>query len=183
MEKRSRLVPTAVVLASVSWPLPACERERRPFRDLPAAAAPSHAASRPGLSAGPPAPPADATSPFQRNAWAQSEGKRLFTSYNCVGCHANGGGGIGPALMDDEWRYGFGPGDIRDAIVNGLPNGMPSFRNKIPDYQVWQLVAYVQSMSGQNPIDAAPGRSDHLFTGRPPELITPFRQPVVTGHK
>jgi cytochrome c oxidase cbb3-type subunit 3 len=183
VQKPAGLVLMAVVLAGVSCSLPACERETRPFRDLPAAAAPQQGRTRTDLSAGAPPPPVATTSPYQKNAWGQSEGKRLFTSYNCVGCHANGGGGIGPALMDDEWRYGFQPGDIYDAIVQGLPNGMPSFRNKIPDHQVWQLVAYVQSMSGQNPIDASPGRSDHLYTGRPPELITPFRQPTVTGHK
>jgi len=59
---------------------------------------------------------------------------------------------------------------------------MPSFRNKIPDYQVWQLVAYVQSMSGQTPIDASPGRSDRM---RPhlPEIITPYQGRRQTGHK
>ena len=37
------------------------------------------------------------------------QGKRLFSWYNCIGCHANGGGGIGPPLMDDEWIYGSRP--------------------------------------------------------------------------
>jgi len=45
--------------------------------------------------------------------------------------------------MDDEWIYGFEPVNIFATIVEGRPNGMPSFRNRIPDYQVWQLVAYV----------------------------------------
>ena len=30
------------------------------------------------------------------------EGKRLFAAYNCNGCHAQGGGGIGPPLMDSK---------------------------------------------------------------------------------
>src|SRR5690606_32575144 len=42
----------------------------------------------------------------QGNAFALSEGKRLFDSFNCSGCHARGGGGIGPALMDARWIYG-----------------------------------------------------------------------------
>ena len=33
-------------------------------------------------------------------------------------------------------------------IVEGRPNGMPSFRGKIPDQQIWQLAAYVRAMSG-----------------------------------
>ena len=32
-------------------------------------------------------------SPYQENAWGMAEGKRLFSFFNCVGCHANGGGG------------------------------------------------------------------------------------------
>ena len=159
----------------------ACERESRPFRDLPTASSRSQAETQTTLFAGP-AQPSTGTSPYQENAWGQGEGKRLYTVYNCVGCHAHGGGGIGPALMDDEWRYGFEPSDLYAAIVEGRPNGMPSFRGKIPDSQVWQLVAYVQSMSGQTPIDASPGRSDHLFP-RPPEIITPYQGRVQTGHK
>jgi cytochrome c oxidase cbb3-type subunit 3 len=111
-----------------------------------------------------------------------AEGRTFYNLYNCAGCHAAGGGAIGPALMDDEWIYGFEPADIFASIVEGRANGMPSFRNKVPDYQVWQLVAYVQSMSGQTPIDASPGRSDHMQT-HTPEMITPYQGRVQTGHK
>ena len=45
---------------------------------------------------------------------------------------------------------------------------MPSFGGRIPDDQVWQLVAYVRSMSGQLRKDVAPSRSDAL-SGAPPE--------------
>ena len=174
-----------VSLSACAWSvavLAACERESRPFRDLPAAAARTQTETQTPLHAGPAVPPTGTMSPYQENAWGTSEGKRLFTAYNCVGCHANGGGAIGPPLMDDEWIYGFQPANIYFAIVEGRPDGMPSFRNKIPDYQVWQLVAYVQSMSGQNPIDAAPGRSDHM-RAHPPELITPYQGRRQTGHK
>lgn len=159
-----------------------CERESRPFRDLPVTAARSQSEVQTQLHAGAPPPQPGTLSPYQENAWGQAEGKRLFVAYNCAGCHAHGGGAIGPALMDEEWRYGFDSANIFYSIVEGRPNGMPSFRNKIPDYQVWQLVAYVQSMSGQTPIDASPGRSDHMMT-RTPEVITPYRGRVQTGHK
>ena len=59
---------------------------------------------------------------------------------------------------------------------------MPSFRNKIPDYQVWQLVAYVQAMGGQTPIDTSPGRSDHLKS-HTAETIQPYAGRRQTGHK
>ena len=90
------------------------------------------------------------------------EGKRLYNAYNCVGCHAQGGGAIGPALMDSIWIYGSQPQQIYSDIVQGRPNGMPSFGGKLPDYQVWELVAYVRSMSGQLPSDVAPSRSDQM---------------------
>jgi cytochrome c oxidase cbb3-type subunit 3 len=173
-----RVALPIVLLASLA----ACERESRPFRDLPVAAARSQAETQTELHAGAPAPPAGTLSPYQENGWGISEGKRLFTAYNCAGCHANGGGGIGPPLMDDEWIYGYTPANVYSAIVEGRPNGMPSFRNKIPDAQVWQLVAYVQSMSGQTPIDAASGRSDHM-QAHAPEMNTPYAGRRRTGHK
>jgi cytochrome c oxidase cbb3-type subunit III len=101
-------------------------------------------------------------SPYESSAYAVSEGKRLYNAYNCVGCHAQGGGAIGPALMDSVWIYGSQPQQIYSDIVQGRPNGMPSFGGKIPDYQVWELVAYVRSMSGQLPSDVAPSRSDQM---------------------
>jgi cytochrome c oxidase cbb3-type subunit III len=45
---------------------------------------------------------------------------------------------------------------------------MPSFGGHIPEDQVWQIVAYVRSMSGQLRKDVAPSRSDSLYAG-PPE--------------
>ncbi len=160
----------------------ACERETRPFRDLPVAAARAQTESQTPLYAGQPLPPMGTESPFGRNAWGIGEGKRLFTAYNCAGCHANGGGGIGPALMDDEWIYGAQPFNIYSTILEGRPNGMPSFRNRIPDQQVWQLVAYVESMSGHAPLDALPGRTDHM-QARPGENRTPAQSRVQTGRK
>ncbi|HEX9109244.1 MAG TPA: c-type cytochrome, partial [Longimicrobiales bacterium] len=100
--------------------------------------------------------------PYDENAYTISEGKRLFSWYNCVGCHAHGGGSIGPALMDSTWIYGAQPGQIYATIVQGRPNGMPAWGGRIPEYQVWELVAYVRSLSGLVPKTAAPGRSDGL---------------------
>lgn len=154
-----------------------CERESRPIDRLSGATAQPPVLT--DLHAGP-SPPGAELSPFQQNAWGMAEGKRLFTFYNCSGCHANGGGGMGPALMDDKWIYGSRPANIFESIVEGRPNGMPSWRNKIPDAQVWQLVAYVQSMSGHAPAAAMPGRADHLRSGTP-ENNRPAQTPIQTG--
>jgi mono/diheme cytochrome c family protein len=108
---------------------------------------------------------------YQQNAWSMSEGKRLYSMFNCVGCHSHGGGGMGPALMDLKWVYGSTPDAIFDSITEGRPNGMPAFKDRIPEYMVWQLVAYVRSMSGLAPIDAAPSRDDHLQMRLPENTI------------
>jgi cytochrome c oxidase cbb3-type subunit 3 len=136
-----------------------CEREQRRFYDAPGRQPRERLVS---LVPGPYTPDIRVPGPYERNAFAISEGKRLFTWYNCVGCHANGGGGMGPPLMDERWIYGDDPENIFATILEGRPNGMPSFRGKIPDYQVWQLVAYVQSLSGNVPKDAANGRADSM---------------------
>jgi len=116
---------------------------------------------------------------YEVNAYSLAEGKRLFDWYNCNGCHANGGGGIGPALMDNVWIYGGQPENIYATIVQGRPNGMPSFGGHIPDEQVWQLVAYVRSMSGLAPQDAAPSRNDDIQAKKSENRVDP--QPPVSA--
>jgi cytochrome c oxidase cbb3-type subunit III len=74
-------------------------------------------------------------------------GKQLFQAINCTGCHANGGGGFGPALMGKTWIYGGSVENIASTIVEGRPNGVPSFRSLLPMEQVWELAAYVKSLS------------------------------------
>ncbi len=74
-------------------------------------------------------------------------GKQLFMAMNCVGCHFHGGGGMGPPLMDSKWIYGSSFDNIVATIREGRPNGMPSFRGFLPDEQIWQLAAYVKSLS------------------------------------
>ena len=140
-----------------------CTRERRELRPAPALTGivgdmAGHSAIHPGGDTA----HQNVTSPYQSNAYAISEGQRLFNWYNCSGCHANGGGGMGPPLMDDEWIYGSEPENIAATILEGRPNGMPSFRGRVSTPQVWQLVAYVRSMSGLTPKDARPGRTDHM---------------------
>ncbi|SRR5258706_452692 len=107
-----------------------------------------------------------ARNPYENNAYAMTEGQRLYEWYNCSGCHARGGGGIGPPLMAKVWRYGTDPGNIYTSIVEGRPNGMPSWRGKMPEYQVWQIVTYVQTLQTGRGIAAPPGpREEHMQAG------------------
>ena len=146
----------------------ACEREERGFRVQTPDANRISSKQLTTLQPGEISPtPVVMENEYEKNAFAMSEGKRLFSQMNCVGCHANGGGAIGPALMDDKWIYGSRSDQIFATIVEGRPNGMPAFHGKLPDYQVWQLTAYVRSLSGNVAKDAAPGRSDDMQMKEP----------------
>jgi cytochrome c oxidase cbb3-type subunit 3 len=85
-------------------------------------------------------------SPYRRDVNAIRDGERLYHWYNCSGCHANGGGGMGPPLMDERWIYGSRPANLFDTIYEGRPGGMPAFGSKIPQDQIWKLVAYIEAM-------------------------------------
>jgi cytochrome c oxidase cbb3-type subunit 3 len=112
----------------------------------------------------------------ENNAYTLSEGKRLFSTFNCTGCHARGGGGMGVPLRDDRWIYGSSPQQIFATIVEGRPNGMPSYGGRIPALQVRQLAAYVRSLSGLASSAAATGRNDDIG-GTPPENSAPGDPP------
>jgi len=149
-----------VALAALAFA--GCQREERNFRPNPAF---STAAGR-------------YAEEYEQNAYNLSEGKRLFQAFNCVGCHGHGGGGMGPPLIDARWFYGYEPPDIFTTISKGRPNGMPAFEKKVPAYQIWQLVAYVRSLSGQVRSDAAPGRDDDM-KAQPPEHTIDRERPYV----
>jgi Cytochrome c, mono- and diheme variants len=156
-----------------------CQRETRRFRESPPAATSETAVAMSELQPGPKARDLPVVNAYEKNAYAVAEGERLFGAYNCTGCHSHGGGGIGPALMDDEWIYGSDPENIFSTIVEGRPNGMPTFRGKIPNYQVWQIVGYVRSMSGLLAKDVAPARDDHMVTAPEPQR-TQVKSPTHT---
>ena len=164
---RMALVATAVLAAVVA---PACWREKRDFRGAPAAAARFAPVRIAPLQPGQPLPEKGVIGPYDDNAWAISEGQRLYGWYNCAGCHAtNGGGAIGPPLMDAEWIYGSDPQNVHDTIVEGRPNGMPSYGGHIPDDQIWKIAAYVRSLSGLERPDTQAPRSDHLERDSQPQ--------------
>jgi cytochrome c oxidase cbb3-type subunit 3 len=178
-----RLLRTALCLVPLVTLASACEREARRYEELPAAANRETAVRLTQLEPGMPHPPSDVESPYQRNAWGMGEGKRLYSAFNCVPCHGvNGGGAIGPPLMDDIWIYGSKPDQIYATISQGRPNGMPSFGGHLPAQQIWQLVAYVEALSGQVPVTAAPGRNDDQMVGLP-ESRRPRQTPAQTGHR
>jgi cytochrome c oxidase cbb3-type subunit 3 len=164
--------------AALAGLLLACDREERNFQGQP----PSTSSSMPPvrqteLQAGPTARGVEFRGPYEDNAYAVSQGKTLYNQFNCSGCHFQGGGGIGPPLMDSQWIYGSRSENIFETIAQGRPNGMPAFGRKINADQIWQLVAYVRSMSGLLRKDVAPGRSDDMQV-RPQEQATEKARPL-----
>jgi cytochrome c oxidase cbb3-type subunit 3 len=151
--------PVAVCIVA-GLALTGCYREQRPTKAPPSASG----VATPSYSAGGVVP---VSNRYEENAYAVSQGKTWYKAYNCNGCHAQGGGNIGPALMDDKWRYGADPASIYATIAHGRPNGMPAYGEHVPEDQIWQLVAYVRSMSGQLRSDVAGTRSDTLQASEP----------------
>jgi len=88
---------------------------------------------------------------FEGNKLAIAAGKELFGQMNCSGCHFNGGGGMGPALMSGHWRYGGRIDQIYASIAQGRPNGMPSWQDSLVPTMMWDLAAYVKSLSAPAP--------------------------------
>jgi cytochrome c oxidase cbb3-type subunit 3 len=145
-----------------------CEREKRQFQAPAPAANITQQVRLSTLQPGVPLPQVRGKNGYEENAYALNEGKTLFSAFNCLGCHGkNGGGGMGPPLMDDKGRYGSEPEQIYLTILQGRPNGMPSFAGKLTEDQTWKLAAYVRSLAGLARTDAAPGRDDNLQAGDP----------------
>jgi cytochrome c oxidase cbb3-type subunit 3 len=126
--------------------LSGCEREKRDFKTPP----PSHPAG----------------DHYQRNAYDVAQGKQLYENMNCVGCHAHGGGGIGPAFTDTHWIYGGSIQQIYSTIHDGRTNGMPAWKNRLTDQQIWQLAAYVRSFGRYVRKDVATSRDDAMQYGK-----------------
>jgi len=152
----------------------ACKREQRSLRtDPPVAAAMTQVAAMPGgIDGTPPAVDRALGHPWQTNAYELSQGKRLYGWFNCNGCHADGGGASGPALMDGWWRYGPDPVSIYLSIHGGRPGGMPAYADRLTTEQIWQLTGYLQALGAMSAATAAPGRNDDMQT-RPGENRAP----------
>ena len=164
----------------LAWPLLAlvllagCDREERGLKHQPKPETMSHVASGDPRS-----------KEYENNAFQMAQGQRLFMWMNCVGCHAHGGGGMGPPLMDNKWRYGGRMEDIVYSILNGRPNGMPPWKGRVTEQQAWQLASYVRSLSAQPRQDVLYSRSDEMSIGEPATLrerSNVVDEPPAPGH-
>lgn len=109
-------------------------------------------------------PLATMRNPFTDDATKIEEGKKLYFSYSCNGCHGGGGGGgMCPPLTNDTWVYGsdddilyrlvtLGSQDLQKTYglkrkgQEGVVGPMPPFGSLIKsDEEVWKIIAFVRS--------------------------------------
>jgi len=91
----------------------------------------------------------EVVNPLAGNAGAIEEGHRLFIAMNCAGCHGyDAKGNMGPDLTDAYWRYGGTPSAIYNSISEGRPQGMPAWGRALPANDIWEIVAYLQTLGG-----------------------------------
>ena len=89
------------------------------------------------------------------DAEANATGQRLFAN-SCAMCHGSDGRGARgfPNLADNDWLYGDSFDTVMQSISAGRAGIMPVMVGTLDDDAVNDLVAYVQSMSGQE-VDSA----------------------------
>lgn len=101
------------------------------------------------------AEPLGTRNPYAGNPEAIQDGWRLFNWYNCSACHGgHGGGGMGPSLRAGSSHDGNRDAELFNSIADGRSRGMPAWGSRIPANQIWELVAYIQSM--RTPLEADP---------------------------
>jgi cytochrome c(L) len=92
--------------------------------------------------------------PYTGDPEAIKEGRTLYLQVGCSGCHGvGGGGGMGPALLDDDWTFGSDDETLVKLIKGEIPQQtMPSvFGKELSDDDVWKILAYVRSLYRGDP--------------------------------
>jgi mono/diheme cytochrome c family protein len=98
---------------------------------------------------------AAAKTPLPYTTGSIARGKQFYLVH-CVECHDQDGKGLGrrdfngtpPADLTnpDEWLYGTSAEAIFSSIREGSKNDMPSFKDKLQDEQIWQVVNFLRSL-------------------------------------
>lgn len=92
---------------------------------------------------------------YLSDASALEAGKKIFITA-CAACHAaDGGGTVGPNLVDEYWLHGGAMSDIFKSIKYGWPEkGMKSWKDDYSPVQMAQLASYIKSIKGTKPATA-----------------------------
>ena len=92
--------------------------------------------------------------PHTGNADAIQQGRTLYLQNGCSACHgAGGGGGMGPALLDDEWKFGSDDLTLFKLIKGEIPQQtMPAaFGGVLNEDEIWKVIAFVRSLYQGDP--------------------------------
>ena len=82
-----------------------------------------------------------------------SAGKAIFET-TCVACHmADGGGGIGPNLTDENWILGGGIKNVFNTVSEGGRDGkgMVSWKQTLKPVEIAQVSSYLLTFQGTTP--------------------------------
>jgi cytochrome c oxidase cbb3-type subunit 3 len=91
-----------------------------------------------------------------------SAGKAIFET-NCVACHmADGGGGIGPNLTDNNWILGGGIKNVFSTISEGGRDGkgMISWKQTLKPLEMAQVASYLLTFEGTTPANPKAAEGD-----------------------
>ena len=144
MDFRTPLAPAATATLMLFWVSAAVSQQAQSRQ--PQAFPPSIRYDQHVSVSGNPPPAIVPHNPFRGDSGVAAQGGRLFSGFNCDGCHGGGAAGfVGPSMADGRWRYGGDDGAIFMSIFFGRPKGMPAFGGTLPAESIWRLVTYLQS--------------------------------------
>ena len=89
-------------------------------------------------------------------------GKKIF-EMNCVACHmADGGGGIGPNLTDENWILGGGIKNVFKTISEGGRDGkgMVAWKQSLKPAEMAQVASYLLQFQGTTPANPKDAEGD-----------------------
>ena len=89
-------------------------------------------------------------------------GKSVFET-NCIACHmADGGGGIGPNLTDDNWILGGGIKNVFKTVSEGgrSGKGMIAWKSLLKPAEMAQVSSYVLTLQGTTPANPKAAEGD-----------------------
>ena len=147
---RNRIFVFTVFVAAAA--MNSCQVQ--PTEDAPQGAAPAVSAPV-GPVPGVAQQPQFKLDPYAQDRIALAQGRQFFVRYNCSGCHGgHAGGGMGPSLRDPVWIYGSSDTEIFESIAQGRAHGMPAWGTRLPQDEIWKLVAYIKSL--RTPLEPEP---------------------------
>jgi len=91
--------------------------------------------------------------PFAGDPEVVKEGRKLWFSLGCSGCHSVMGGGTAMAwpVLDDTWRFGSDDATLYKLIKGQVPEQTMVAYASVPDEQVWTVLSYVRSLYKGDP--------------------------------